>query len=82
MAGVRILLGEKHMSRYFSLTKVSLYLNRACLLFFCIWDNIPLECQISFLDPSTTEVTTNPLIVIILLIVDYYLSCTHLCKSV
>ena len=50
------MVGSHVLGWYFPLTKVSLYLNWACVLSLCICDNIPLECQVSFLwAPQSTD---------------------------
>ena len=68
-------MADSHfLGQYFALTNVNLYLNYACLLSFCIYDNIPLECQDKFCfwtplgtTTSTWKKTTNPLIVIVIM---------------
>ena len=66
------MVGSHVLDQHFSLTKVSLYLNRACLLSFPIYDNIPWECQGNFPFPQTPWAqaeTTNVLIVIVIMLI-------------
>lgn len=61
-----------------SLTRASLYPNSACLLPLCIYDNTPLQCQISFFwtlkaqVPHQGETTNLPIVIVIVLTADCY----------